>query len=69
MTVLDFCSGHGKERAREEMERWLRMICGLVFGSVFEVGSYTKRVAWALIPIDVSHLALAKRDEVREMGE
>jgi len=42
---------------------------GIVFGVCFDDGRLAKNVAKALIPIDVSHLALAKEVDVREIGK
>ena len=41
-----------------------RGVYGLVFGTVFVDGSKLRRVAKALIPLDIPHLALGKENGV-----
>ena len=53
-----------KKNAREIKGDVFEGVCGLVFGMVFEGGSKLRRVAKALIPLDIPHLALGKENGV-----
>lgn len=56
-----------KKNAREIKGDVFEGVCGLVFGMVFEGGSKLRRVAKALIPLDIPHLALGKENGVEDL--
>ena len=58
------CPWFGRKLAREIKGDVFEGVCGLVFGMVFEGGSKLRRVAKALIPLDIPHLALGKENGV-----
>ena len=62
--VPKYCPWLGRKIAREIKRDVFEGVCGLVFGMVFEGGSKLRRVAKALIPLDIPHLALGKENGV-----
>ena len=62
--VPSCCPWLGRKNAREIKGDVFEGVCGLVFGMVFEGGSKLRRVAKALIPLDIPHLALGKENGV-----
>ena len=60
MPVLRFCPRHGREGTRERNGGVAMCISWLVFRD----GNMLRRVAKALIPLDIPHLALGKENGV-----
>ena len=67
MPVPIGCPWLGRKLAREIKGDVFEGLCGLVFGRVFVGGSKLRRVAKALIPLDIPHLALGKENGVEDL--